>query len=56
MDYEIVLTGTSTTENFVQQVSEVLRCIYDDAGVDEYKKRWIEHDFPTEKFRLLMQS
>ena len=55
-EFEIVLSGTTTANEIVKQVSESLTDIYDNIGIEEYKKRWIEHDFPTEKYLSIISG
>ena len=55
-DFKVVLSGTNTKDAIVQQISDALSQIHDDIGIEEYKKRWIEHDFPTEKYKLLING
>jgi len=55
-DFKVVLSGTNTIDAIVTQISDVLSQIHDDIGVEEYRKRWIEHDFPAEKYKLLING
>lgn len=55
-EFEVVLSGTNTTDSLVQQISDTLINIHDNIGIEEYEKRWIEHGFPTEKYHLLING
>ena len=55
-EFEVVLSGTNTINAIIQQISDTLKDIHDNIGIEEYKKRWIEHDFPTEKYQLLIKG
>lgn len=52
-DYKLVLKGETTIAKYVNQVRSVLEKIMTEIGAEEYKKRWIEHDFPVEEYLKL---
>ena len=45
-NFELVLKGQTTVVKYVNQVREVLNQIMNELGPEEYRKKWIEHDFP----------
>lgn len=51
--YNVILSGTCSLKRVVQQINKVLWKIYTEIGPAEYKERWIEHDFPTEKYQRI---
>lgn len=51
--FEIVLTGSTTTSCFAEAVLAVLDRLWSELGPQEYKKRWVEHDFPAERHEQL---
>lgn len=52
-DYEIILTGETTVTSYINQVRSVLTKIYDEIGLELYKKKWIEHEFPITEYEKL---
>lgn len=55
-DYEVGLSGSCQPRRIVQQIFAVLRDIHDEIGPEEYKKRWLKHEFPSEKYRSLKEG
>ena len=49
-DYKLVLKGETTIAKYVNQVRSVLEKIMTEIGAEEYKKKWIEHNFPIEEY------
>jgi len=45
--YEVVAAGVTTASIFVAEVHKALRVLYETYGVETYKEKWIEHDFPV---------
>ena len=52
-DYKLVLKGETTIAKYVNQVRSVLENIMTEIGAEEYKKRWIKHNFPLEEYLKL---
>ena len=52
-NFELVLKGQTTVPKYVNQVRDVLNQIMDELGYEEYRKKWIEHDFPITEFDRL---
>ena len=46
--YKLLLRGTTTVKRFVGEVYSVLCSLSKEYGLDEYKEKWIEHDFPSD--------
>ena len=46
----IKLEGTTTLPKYINEVRRNLMQIFDEFGVKEYKKKWIEHEFPIEEY------
>lgn len=53
--YKVVITGSSTLNQASDEILKVLREVFDKHGNEEYKKLWIEHDFPEQELRELNQ-
>ena len=52
-EYKVVFSCRTTILNFATEVFNAAKKMLDDYGVDGYKERWIEYDFPrTEYLRL----
>ena len=47
------LSGETTIAKYTNQVRQVLLNLMSKHTEEEYKKLWIEHDFPTKEFYLL---
>lgn len=54
-DFESILQGRTTVSEYVSQVRNVLDKIMIELGPEEYRKRWVEYDFPTAEFEKLKQ-
>ena len=52
-DYEVLARGQVAREDVVRSVYRVLDCIYCGMGVEEYRKRWLEHEFPLRDYQSL---
>jgi len=52
-EYEVLMSGLCRTSRMVQQIHSTLNKLYEDIGPKEYKKRWIEHDFPEALYQKL---
>lgn len=55
-DYKSVLSGKCKTQRIIQQISTVLWNIHQNIGPEQYKERWVEHDFPLKQFRELANA
>jgi len=55
-EFEVLLSGKNSTAEIIQQISGILENIHDNIGLEEYKRRWIKHDFPMEKYRQLINN
>lgn len=51
--YEVVLTGKTTFPKYINEVRRNLIEIYEEIGIQKYKERWIEHEFPLEEYEIL---
>ena len=51
--FELVLKGSTTASSFTAAVLGVLDGLWSEVGLIEYKKRWVEHDFPVERYEQL---
>jgi hypothetical protein len=54
--YELALSGTTTVSGFVGEVYAQLCRLHGQYGEKEYKRQWIEHDFPTEILAELAET
>lgn len=52
-NYELVLTGKTTIVNYVNEVRNVLKSIWDEFGLETYKKKWVNHEFPQKELEKL---
>lgn len=52
-DYTVCLTGKTTVEAFCAQVLHILTEIYENLGPQQYKKQWIEGEFPEHEYHIL---
>ena len=52
-DYEVLARGQATRDGMVRSVYRVLDGIYCGMGVEEYRKRWMEHEFPLRDYQSL---
>jgi hypothetical protein len=55
-DFRIVLTGRTSIRQLQDCVRHVLQEILDTLGVEGYKAKWAEHDFPISEFEKLKPS
>lgn len=51
--YIIKLQGNTTISKYINEVRINLQDIYEKHGYIEYKKRWIQDDFPLDEFEKL---
>lgn len=54
-DYKVCLETTCTVTELTVQVLEILQTIHETLGLEGYRKKWIEHEFPLLEFRQLQQ-
>jgi len=52
-NFELVFIGQTTIPKYVNQVKNVLNGIFTELGPEGYRKKWVEHDFPTAEFEKL---
>ena len=52
-NYDLVIKGQTTVPKYVNQVKNVLDKIMTELGPKEYRKKWMEHDFPIAEFEKL---
>lgn len=52
-NYQLILEGQTTVPKYVNQVRNVLNRIMSELGPKEYRKQWMEHDFPLAEFEKL---
>ncbi|WP_309045550.1 hypothetical protein [Marinobacter sediminicola] len=55
-DYDVLLKGETTVECIVEQVTAVLTRIHERIGPSKYKETWVEHEFPVEQYRKLIDA
>ena len=55
-DYDVWLRGEATVQHLVEQVTDVLTQIHKDIGPKKYKEMWVEHEFPLEQYRKLINA
>ncbi|MCC9658794.1 hypothetical protein [Rhodopirellula halodulae] len=48
-----ITEGVVSARRFMQQVHTVLWTLFDTFGIDGYKSRWCEHDFPEAEMKRL---
>lgn len=52
-DFEVLMRWTVSRSDFVRNVHDVLERIVLSIGTEQYKERWVEHEFPSEAFQAL---
>jgi hypothetical protein len=52
-EYEVAFSATDNVLNFSQEVFKNAKKILSSNGLDGYKEKWIEHDFPINEFNAL---
>jgi hypothetical protein len=55
-DYDVLLKGEATVQHLVDQVTDVLTKIHKNIGPKKYKEMWVEHEFPSEQYRELINA
>ncbi|WP_299977787.1 hypothetical protein [uncultured Pseudoteredinibacter sp.] len=55
-EYKVVVHGSCSVARIIQQITSVLWDIHKNIGVEEYKDRWVEHEFPIKKFEVLANA
>lgn len=51
--YQLIITGTITLPKYINEVRRNLIKIYEEIGVEKYKEKWIEHEFPLAEYQKL---
>ena len=51
--YETKITGKTTLPKYVNEVRKNLKEIYEEFGIENYKAKWIQHDFPIEEYEKI---
>ena len=52
--FSVLMSGTTTAERCVHQITELLWKIHEEHGVAGYQATWVKHEFPTEHYRKLI--
>jgi len=52
-EYVLVLKGETTLAKYINQVRTVLATIFSEIGLEKYKQKWINHDFPIREYEKL---
>jgi len=52
-NFKLVFKGQTTVPKYVNQVRNVLNGIMTELGPKEYRKKWVEHDFPIAEYEKL---
>lgn len=55
-DYEVLARAEVARKDLVYSVYLVLDGIYVGMGIEEYKKRWMEHEFPLREYQSLASA
>ena len=53
-DYEVVDRGTIRRVDLVRNIHVVLERMYVDLGLEKYRERWVQHDFPLRAYEGLI--
>lgn len=53
-DGDVFLRCRTTSSELRQQVVSALQAVLDDCGIEGYRARWIEHDFPMAEYETLI--
>lgn len=51
--YQLAMMGTITLPKYINEVRRNLIKIYEEIGVEKYKEKWIEHEFPLAEYQKL---
>jgi hypothetical protein len=51
--YRSIYKASTELHYFVEQVKDLLEDIFQTIGIDEYKKKWIKHEFPMKELEIL---
>lgn len=51
--YEVKMSGKTTLPKYINEVRMNLIKIYDEFGIKDYKKKWIQHEFPLSEYEKL---
>lgn len=52
-EFEVLLNGKTSITQYIQEVRELLKNIYEKTGLEQYKTKWIEHEFPVAEYQEL---
>ncbi len=52
-NFKLIFKGETTVPKYVNQVRNVLDGIMTELGPEEYRKKWVEHDFPIAEYEKL---
>lgn len=52
-NFDLIFKGQTTVAKYVNQVRNVLNAIITELGLNEYRNKWIKHDFPIVEFEQL---
>lgn len=55
-EYKVVIHGACSVARVIQQITSILWNIYQNVGEAEYKKLWVEHEFPIKQFKFLANA
>ncbi|MBJ2176477.1 hypothetical protein JBL43_19660 [Aureibaculum sp. A20] len=51
--FTLILSEKTTITNYINEVRNVLINIWENYGVESYKEKWINHQYPTSEFEKL---
>ncbi|WP_299277303.1 hypothetical protein [uncultured Psychroserpens sp.] len=51
--FTLILSGKTTTVNYVNEVRNILKTLWKTYGAKSYKEKWINHEFPIDIFEQL---
>lgn len=51
--FDLIVNGKTTISKYTNQIRNILSKIFTEVGLEEYKKKWINHEFPIKEFNKL---
>jgi hypothetical protein len=47
-NFKVILSGTTTVRRFIGEVRGQMEALIQEHGLEGYRKRWVEHEFPMD--------
>ncbi len=54
--FKVILSGTTTVRRFIGEVRSQMEALLEEHGLEGYKEKWVEHEFPMDLLTQLRSA